>query len=231
MRKILLTVSACICINLLAKAQFVITPKLGATVSTMSLSNNNSFGGDVKSKVGLALGAAFELPLTDVLSIQPELLFAQKGWRETSGSQELRFGLNYLEIPVLAKYRFGEADELHFFGYAGPYFGFGLGGRYKFSGSSFSEEGSVKFGKAPDNYTGGDTYLGGSDETNRIDAGLNIGAGVGLPLGPGVATFEARYGFGLVNLDKPGQGQSRSDVLSQHRVFGIFVGYSLSLGN
>ncbi|MCU0353830.1 MAG: PorT family protein [Cytophagales bacterium] len=230
MRKTLLTVSACICINLLAKAQFIITPKLGVTVSTMSLSDNVAFG-DVKSKAGLALGAAFELPLTDALSIQPELLFVQKGWRETSSSAEIRLGLNYLEIPVLAKYRFGEADELHFFGYAGPYFGFGLGGRYRFSGGGSSESATVRFGDEPDNYSGNDLYLGGSDEVSRMDAGLNIGAGVGLPLGPGVATFEARYGLGLVNLNKPGQGQSRSDVLSQHRVFGIFVGYSLSLGN
>lgn len=231
MKKHLIALVCFVFAGVAARAQLVVTPKLGATFSTMNISNGNTLnGGDLQSKTGLAIGVAFGIPLSDALSVQPELLFIQKGYREAGGGSTANFGLNYLEVPLLLRYRIGEADELHFFGYAGPYVGFGLGGNLKAKSGSISFDGKLKFGEEPDNYNGNDFYLGGSDDVNRLDLGLNIGAGVGLPVGPGAVTLEARYGAGFMNLFKPGQGQSASDVRSQHRVFGIFVGYALTLG-
>jgi dTDP-4-dehydrorhamnose reductase len=90
------------------------------------------------------------------------LLFHQKGfkykYKEPGYEDEATYNLNYIELPILAKVKFGK-----FHAEAGPSFGYGIGGKYKGTytdqGQSEDYDGKIKFGKEPDNSNFDDHYI------------------------------------------------------------------------
>lgn len=237
MKKILLSIAAVATMAFTAEAQITITPKAGLTLSSIARSKDykdelKSEGGKNVLSPGFAFGAAFELGLSDNVSIQPELLYIQKGTKEKYESQgesgTIQFKMNYLELPVLLKFASGATDEFHFFGYVGPYFGYALKGKntFKSGGTTFTTK--IKFGEGDDSLE--EVYVN-KDEANRLDVGAYLGGGVKIPLGPGAVSLEARYGYGFVNYNKDDSGQLSKDQLkSQNRTIGIFAGYAIPLG-
>ena len=217
------------------QAQFRIIPKVGVTASTVGRSQaykdaSKQSNTDNPFSIGFSAGAGFELSVGDIFSIQPEILYTQKGYKLKDQDGSLQFKLNYVEIPVLLKFSFGEEDELRFFGYAGPYVGYALNGSYNFQIASASRKGKLKFAEEPANYTGTDAYVS-KDEANRLDIGAYVGAGVGYPLGSGELTLEGRYGYGFTNFEKDATGRmSADDLKSQNRTIGVFLGYAIPLG-
>jgi opacity protein-like surface antigen len=230
MKKVLL-VSAMALVAGFSYAQ-TITPKVGISLSTVSDGDESNV--DTKSKIGFTLGAAFNFPITESFSIQPELSYVQKGTKSkesyTDGpnptdiyESENKITINYLEIPVLAKYSFGEGTK--FFLNAGPSLGFGLGGKTKreitqsYGGQSASGEieGDVKFGDLDEDAEEGDVYL-----DNRIDFGVQLGAGV---LIANKIQIDVRYGLGLSALYDDAE-----DGAYKNRVIQFTVGIPFSLG-
>ena len=79
--------------------------------------NYSSFNGDVakdntlKGLSGFYVGALLELPLGDVLSIQPEVIYSRQGaaWEQKNilGEFKKDLKLDYLNIPVMAKVNLG----------------------------------------------------------------------------------------------------------------------------
>jgi len=145
-------------------SQLTFTPKAGASLSHMSLPS--SFADpdeDYGSKIGLIVGVAAEIPLMgELLSLQPELLFRQKGfkskWKSSGEMEEYKYTLNYIELPILAKVKFGK-----FYAVAGPSFAYGLGGKwegtYSYPGGTEEYTGKVKFGDRPSNTSSDDDYF------------------------------------------------------------------------
>jgi hypothetical protein len=171
-----------IVIVMTAQAQ-VFIPKAGVTLSKVHVEVSQG----LKSKLGLTLGLAYNYQINDIFSVQPELNFIQKGFRQdyhdndngVSFDVEGKFAVNYLEMPVMFKASFGE-ENLKFFLNAGPSLAIGLGGKFKteytitFLGDTESEtaEGKVKFGDSDDSDDDA-IYL-----DNQLEFGLQIGAGV-----------------------------------------------------
>lgn len=179
-------------------AQVTFIPKVGTSWTSVSFNEdiNEQYAGDFDygSKAGLIIGIAAEIPLGgDVFSLQPELLFHQKGYtskyEDAEVSDSYKTTLNYLEVPVLANVNFGK-----FYAATGPYIGFGVGGKYKgsdtYQGLTEQHEGKIKFGEEPDNYTGSNAYV------NALDFGIQIGAGVKVS----VIVIDLRFGLGLTDL-------------------------------
>jgi hypothetical protein len=210
-----------------ASAQVTIFPKLGGTISTVTMEDD----GGMKSKLGLVLGVGLNFPVNAMFSVQPELQFVQKGFRAdksyTSDSFTLKtegsYALNYLEIPVLVKAGFG-SDNFKFFLNAGPSIGIGLGGKadvdFEFLDGvhDFSTSGTsnVKFGEAPDNYEGDDIYF-----DNRMDFGVQFGGGFLIMK---KVMVDIRYGLGLSNLMKKEDGMTAEEAKSKNRVIQFTVG-------
>ena len=94
--------------------------------------NMSNFTGDSDTdmRVGFNVGVGMEYQFTDMWSIQPSLMFTQKGAK----MDELKANPMYLEIPVMAAARFAIADNQNIVVKAGPYFGFGIAGKYKAGG-------------------------------------------------------------------------------------------------
>lgn len=166
-----------------AQAQNVdVIPKIGINFATQSVSN---FSGE-KTKTGFTGGVAFDVHFEkSLLSFQPELNFISKGIKFKDGNVSTTYNFNYLEIPLLAKYKF---DMLYV--NAGPSLGFQLDGSDKFNNL---------YGSKP----------------RTVDFGLQFGAGVAIPTGPGKFIIDGRYDLGLSDLSKgPGTVRNRGLNLS-----------------
>lgn len=202
--------------------QVMFMPKAGATLSNVAFSDDikDSWGADFGSKIGFVVGIAAEIPLGgEMLALQPELLWNQKGfsykYEEPGYKEDYNYTFNYLELPLLVKVKTGV-----FYALAGPSIGYGIIGRYN---GTYSENGSeiddadfVYFGGEASDYDEDEEYV-----DNALDIGLQIGAGVNVS--PFV--FELRYGFGLTDLydKRPGF----TDVKSQHRSLQFTMGLPL----
>jgi Outer membrane protein beta-barrel domain len=138
---------------------------------------DNAFDQAEGSRKGLVAGAFLAFPLGGPLSLQPEALFAQKGSAYDFPDIDTIIKLDYVEVPLLLKARFGVFVRPYVF--AGPYVGFRLSAK---ADSDAGEDG-------PD---GVDL----EDETKGIDYGYVAGAGLEI----GVVLIEARYARGLAGI-------------------------------
>lgn len=170
-------------------------------------------GGSVStdSKVGLDIGVFADIGITENFSVQPGLHFLQKGLKSDDGTSESKGTINYLEIPVHAKYGFG-TETIRAFVMAGPSFGFGLGGKSEFCFNGDCQEADLDFD---------------DDGVKRTDFSLSLGAGVGFGVGEGTLFLDLRYLLGIANIDDSGD----DDFTISNRGFQIGLGYMFALGN
>ncbi len=90
-----------------------------------------SSSGPQENRRGLVFGGAIEIPLGGNYFFQPEMNYIEKGGRSTlnsinaAGAADIFIKYDFVDIPLLFKARFGEADmRLELVG--GPYIGFAL---------------------------------------------------------------------------------------------------------
>jgi hypothetical protein len=233
MKKVVLSLAAMMSICLAANAQVSLIPKAGVTVTNMAYKDKEE---GQKSKVGAVVGLGLNLPVSEIFSVQPELLYIQKGYsidlEETimgrKFSEKSKTGMNHIEMPVLAKASFG-SEAVKAYINAGPSVGFALGGHYSYQSTgmfNMESSGKIRFGEGEDDET---LYLD-TEDYNRIDVGMQFGGGVALKAGPGSLLLDARYGLGLSNFWKTPEGESSEDYKSRNRVFAISVGYAIPFG-
>lgn len=161
------------------------------------------------TKLGFGFGIFYKLKASDNLSIQPELNFMQHGAKfdvELLGlSSESTLSFNYLQVPVMVKYGFGDMNATNFYVQGGPYLGLGIGkvkSKSCIDGECEEEE---------------QEYGDGEDGPKNPDFGLQLGAGVNLN---SKISFDARYILGLTNLT------SDDDATIKHTGINISVGYT-----
>ena len=76
---------------------------------------------DENMRIGYNAGFFGQIHLTDDFLIQPELLFSTKGahaYYEGPFNQDVRFNLNYIDLPVLASIELGDFFVIQAGGYA-----------------------------------------------------------------------------------------------------------------
>lgn len=164
-------------------------------------------GGDAGSpdmKLG-AVGGAFATVDLIAFKLQPELLFSQKGAKESLTSGTLSYTVsttqNYLEVPVLLKYSFGAIVVPSI--YVGPSFGMLMSATAKAEGGTASGSTDIK------------GFL------NDTDLGLVFGAEVKTPM---KLSIEARYNLGLSKMPKEVLGV-QPDV--KNSTISVMLGYYL----
>jgi hypothetical protein len=140
-------------------------------------------------RMGLGLGVFYKVAIGEKLFIQPELNFMQHGTRfdvENFG-QKINSSVlfNYLQLPMMAKYGFGDMDAMNFYIQAGPYIGLGMGKvMFKTCIDGKCETQDIK-------------YDGETEGFKNPDFGLQLGAGVNLDAH---VSLDVRYILGLQNL-------------------------------
>ncbi len=166
------------------------SPSFGvkAGASLTSLTGKGTDNADLKYRFGFLAGVLANLPVNDLFSVQPEVLYSMKGakGRTFSGSTatDAKLKLDYIDVPVLAHINAGGL-----FFELGPQVGFLVSAKAKgnINGQSYSQD--VK------------------DQLKKVDFGYAAGLGYQMADGPGVGL---RYNGGFVNLDKNSSGNSGS---------------------
>lgn len=153
---------------------------------------------DPDRRTGLAAGLFLNLPLGGTFSIQPEVLYSQKGTKFEEDAAEVTIEIDYLDIPVLARVASGPTGFALF---VGPSFGFKVRARAK--GEADGSEASEDIG----------------EDVESFDVGFILGAGYQSPR----VFLDGRFQWGLSNLNKV-----EADVTEmKNRVFSILLGFRL----
>ena len=130
-------------------------------------------------KTAFAIGARAELGVTTPFSLLLEPMFLRRGYilEDALSSAEANFSLNYLELPVLAKAKFGSM-KAHGYAFAGPSLGIFLNGSVDIDGDSEDLEDISAINLA------GEIGVGGSYQVQEF-VYLNA---------------DVRYGYGFTNM-------------------------------
>lgn len=159
---------------------------------------------DVRSKLGITGGGFVQFTFNDRFSLQPELLFVMKGVKlDLPGdSGTVSSSINYLELPLLARYTTTLTDELRGYVLAGPTFAVTVGTESTFDGADGTLDLNI------------DPAIG------RRDFGLTFGGGVERDQ----FLLEARYTQGLTDIAT--DIFPHSDSL-RNRAFSVMIGIRL----
>lgn len=164
-----------------AKAQITYGIKAGPNFSSLRYSGDNS---NFSSKVGFHAGAFVGIPIADHFSVQPEVQYSGEGAKSKEsdgegGTVDVKYNLNYINIPIMAKYTL----PVGVFFQTGPQIGFLASAKGKASGVSVD----IKDGFKSTNF------------------GWGLGAGYLSSIGVGI---DLRYTLGLSNIAKDSGGES-----------------------
>jgi Outer membrane protein beta-barrel domain len=174
--------------------------KGGLNASNLYIDNVN----DQNARLGFNVGVFGQILSSDAFALQLELLYSTKGSKAQYGgtvNQEIKYNLNYLDLPVLAVFKIGEIVEIH----AGGYASYLLNADISYSGIV---NGTDKIN---------------SDNLKSFDYGLSGGLGVNF----GSVQVGARYNYGLVeiadsNLAKTILGSAKNSCAQ------VFVAFNLA---
>lgn len=148
-------------------------------------------------------GVWVNTPLGSRLSLQVEALFSEKGMEieiPEIGLDYAKLRLHYLEVPVLARFAFGEpVTPTRVFVVGGLAPAFELGAR-----STVSIDGEVRSQRY-------------GDQIKPFDLGLVGGIGVEF----GRVAVEGRYTHGLLHINEDDNGDDRI----RNRVFSVIAGF------
>jgi hypothetical protein len=238
-----------------ANAGFADAVKFGAHagISIPNLRGNaeDIYSKGFESRQGPYFGLTADIPLAPRFSLALDLNYTSQGGLRT-GMQPITMDLppglpippetilyadfrnetilDYVEIPVLARFTFG--DRIRFFVDAGPYIGFLVRAVAVTEGTSalyLDEAGTMPIIIPPATEPlevdlGAETDVKDSLET--VNLGLAGGGGMLVPLGPGDLVLEVRFQLGLTTL----QRYPETDGNTKTGAILISLGYTLPLG-
>src|SRR5690242_18507949 len=145
---------------------------------------------DMQTKIGFNAGILAHIHTSDKMwAFQPELYYSSEGAKSKSNSNE-SLDLGYLNLPVLIQYMFDNGFRLE----AGPQVGFLMNAKSKVGNTSTDIKDHMK------------------------SAVFSIPLGVGY-LTTGGLGFDARYNFGIRNINKSDYGYKEHSHVFQFDVF------------
>ena len=233
MKRILLPLTLCMFVNLVSSAQKigikaggnfsnVIGNSSGSSTTTTSESDKHMY------VPGFHVGMLGEFDLAEILSLQLEAVYSQKGFKQkftsstliVTTTQEVKYTYSYIDVPIILNIHFGQM---------GSYIGFGpqvsfLAG-VKWDGTqtnSYSNSAPPPLTNTSTSFT-----LSGKDNTgySKTDFGAVIGTGSKWDSG---IEYCIRAGYGLANIiDK---SSSPSTAVWHNLVFSVSIGYTFGTG-
>ena len=194
MKKTMIIVAA-ILFSFAAKAQRVhFGVKGGLNASELHGSDIN----DAKTKIGFHAGLLAHIHTNNKSwGIQPEVMYSLEGAKYDIGeSSDAKVDLHFINVPVLVQYMFDNGFRIE----AGPQIGFLVGAKAK--------------------ETGGDNSIDIKDNFKSTNFSIPVGVGYLMSNGLG---FDARYNFGVSDMNDTGEG---SKVTGNNFQFGLFYQFT-----
>jgi hypothetical protein len=167
---------------------------------------------DVKSyRAGFAAGIFLNVAIDDAFSLQPELLYLQKGFTgnlyDGFIDVDVTPELDYIELPLLAKFTFSGGSKIRPCIFAGPSLAIATSSELRISAGWLA------------------TSIDISSLTNDTDFGIVAGAGFSYDIGRGRLTFDARYQRGFSNLVESGEfdiaGETQTISIDEFKNYGF----------
>jgi len=174
-----------------ASAQVGVGIKGGVNLATVS--GFNDAAASTTQRTGVVFGGFVSVGLSPMLAFQPEVLFSMQGTKlhfTSSGvSSDVTAKVDYVQVPLLMRVGNSSNNHASLYAVGGPTLGFLVR----------ADQGGVDI----------------KDDLKSTDIGVVAGVGVTLTR----VLFEARYTWGLMDLNKTESGGSK-----QNRVLSFMVG-------
>ena len=146
-----------------------------------------------KSSTGLNIGLAVGTQVSNraPLFLESGLYYTEKGGKSVYNNEKFTYSLNYLELPLVLKYKYRADRDITIEPFAGGYVACGVGGKIK----DYNHRAA---------YNSFDSDY--DDTFNRFDGGLKLGVGASFQL----LYLEASYDIGLANVGKDNFDETRN---------------------
>jgi outer membrane immunogenic protein len=170
-----------------------------------------SWEDSIEWETGFTGGVFVNHALSDNFSLQPELLYTQKGFGGSliEDVAELTLSLGYFELPILAKYAFSAGKKFRPTLFAGPTFAYCSSSELTFSTWIFSAD--IDF----------------SSLTHVTDFGVVLGGGFDYEAGAGTLIVDARFTYNFTKVIVSGDFEINGDTETIEA--DNFTNYGLSL--
>jgi len=166
---------------------------------------------------GIQFSTTTNFRIARYFSIQPELVFSQKGYMyKEDGSNFNSFLSNYLELPLLLELSIPLGETFQIYGDAGPNLSYLVNATQKLFDINTNE------------YTQSKVDFDAQEELERVDYGFNFGGGFSIRVKRNKFTFDVRYNMGLNDIMNVDSTQAAFQ-LARNKVTNFAVGYSYIL--
>ncbi len=190
-----------------ATGEIKLTPKFGikggVNLSNLYVDNVK----DENVKVGANIGFYAKIPVVKGLSIQPEILYSQKGaqvnYNNILGSGKYRYNFDYIEVPITAVINVAKNFNI----LAGGYTGFLASAKVKDVDANGNIRGVTELNK---------------DNFESFDYGLVGGLGFDIEN----TNIGLRYSYGLKNIGKDGSLSGNLLQNSKNSVISLTIGFA-----
>lgn len=189
MKKLLFTFATIIACNFMNAQEVKFGVKGGLNLGNLSGDFKDAIvDSDLKMRTSFHVGAFAEIKLAEKFAVQPEILYSIEGAKQdvNGESEKLIWDLQYLNIPIMAKYYATNKLSLE----AGPQVGFLMKGEATFDG---------------------DTVLDFKDDSKSTAISLNLGAGYNFTDN---IFGTLRYSIGMSNIIDEDSVDTKSNVLA-----------------
>ncbi|WP_035334164.1 porin family protein [Dokdonia sp. PRO95] len=158
---------------------------------------------DPDARTSFHFGGFVEVPISEKFSIQPEVYYSGQGYdiQSVDNGDDVEFQLDYINVPVLAKYYFVDG----FYGEVGPQIGFNVNS--EIDSNPDGDSGDISFN---------------NDAINTVD--FAVVGGLGYKLNNGLF-FNARYNLGLSDVFSS-EDLGGFDLDARNRVFMLGAGFA-----
>lgn len=154
--------------------------RLGGSFASVRSDDQYLHGGSMKAGLNVGAVAGFQLGYASPVYFETGVYYIEKGGEGRYEGSKFTYGLNYIEVPLLLKYRIDAARGFSIQPFAGGYLSGGVGGNIKDFGH---RQAFGSFGK---------------DGFKRFDGGLRLGLGMQFDL----LYAEVGYDIGLSNISQ-----------------------------
>ncbi len=136
------------------------------------------------SQTGFLAGIFFPLPINEMFTLQPEVLFFQKGGKkqrepEGGGGTQVATKLNTLDFVLVSKLHVGNLNTLRPHILFGPYVSYQLSGTYIYGDGDFEED---------------------IEDYHKLELGYTLGLGTDMNLGTARICVDARFSHALTDI-------------------------------
>lgn len=177
-----------------AREELKVGIKAGMNYSNVYSESGDDFVAD--GKAGFAGGVFVSIPLSQLVGIQPELMYSQKGFKGDVLGVDYKATFNYLDLPVHLQIKPTENISI----LAGPQFSYLLSSKYELGSLSSSNENDLE------------------DDNNRATVGIS--AGVDFSLQDFIISARGSWDLSKMNKDN-----NTSDINYKNQLFQVTLGY------